>query len=461
MTHSAGDLLIILISYLFAIYFSMDSLYYLLDEKYRQLFVYLNIIYIFSAQLSGTFEMYRNTKTDAVLIKLVKLFFFQIVLAFSYIVIFKDVNNTFKISREVLLITYGLSFVLTCVWRFGFIRIVRFYRLKGHNNRRAIIIGAGKTGQEFKRMLDDNLEFGFKFLGFFDDEPERFPNVEDMVLGNVEESKKYAVENNVDLIFCALPYKEEMKIIDLINFTDERLIRLKIIPDFSRFLTNQFHKMEIDYFGTYPVMTLRQEPLDNFINKSIKRGFDIGFSVLMFVTVLWWLLPLIALIVKLTSEGPVFFIQKRTGMNNEPFEVYKFRTMYVNDKADSLQATKDDKRITPVGAFLRKTNLDELPQFINVLFGQMSIIGPRPHMLSHTEQYAKIVDKFMVRHFIKPGITGWAQVKGFRGETRTPGEMENRVKADLWYLENWSFLLDIRIIFMTIYNMIRGEDKAY
>jgi len=459
--HAVGDLLILMISFLIAMYCSFGNLHYLMDSKYQQLYVYLNIIYIFSAKLSGTFDMYRNTRFGTILIMLIKLLFFQIVLSFSYIVVFKDVNNTFKLSREVLMYTYGISIVMTTIWRFGFIKIVRHYRSRGYNNRKAIVIGAGQTGQEFMNMLLNKVEYGLNFMGFFDDEPERFPEMKPYILGSVEESKKFAIDNGVDEIFCALPYKQEEKIKDLIKFADEQLIRLKIVPDFSHFLTNQFHKIEIDYYGIFPVMTLRKEPLENALNRIAKRAFDFGFSLLVFITVLWWLIPLIAILIKMTSNGPVFFVQQRTGMRNRPFLVYKFRTMYVNGESDSKQATKGDSRITPIGVFLRKSNLDELPQFINVLLGHMSVIGPRPHMLKHTEEYSKIIDKFMVRHFIKPGITGWAQVNGYRGETKDPKEMEMRVHADLWYLENWSFLLDVRIVFLTVFNMIRGEEKAY
>ncbi len=161
------------------------------------------------------------------------------------------------------------------------------------------------------------------------------------------------------------------------------------------------------------------------------------------------------------SKGPVLFKQKRSGRSNEPFYCLKFRSMTVNENADMLQATKNDKRVTKVGAFLRKTSLDELPQFINVLIGNMSVIGPRPHMLSHTEQYSALIDKFMVRHFLKPGITGWAQVNGHRGETRTTDDMAKRVEADVWYLEHWSFLLDMKIMFLTVYNILKGEKNAY
>lgn len=461
LMHAVGDLFILLFSYIVAHYFAFGTVTSLLDSKYLQLYVYLNIIYIFSAKASGTFDMYRNTRFFTILTMLMKMFFFQVVLAFSYIVVFKDLNNTFKISREVLLYTYGFSLVFTTMWRFGLIKTVRHYRSKGYNNRKAIIIGAGPTGQDFMEMLNNKVEYGFHFMGFFDDEKEKFPEVSDYIVGTVEESKRFAVENEVDEIFCALPYKQEDKIKSLIQFADEKLIRLKIVPDLSRFLSNQLHKVEIDYYGVFPVLTLRKEPLENIMNRVVKRAFDFGFTLVAFIFILWWLIPLIAVLIKVTSKGPVFFVQQRTGIRNKPFLVYKFRTMYVNEHSDKLQATKNDPRITPLGNFLRKSNLDELPQFINVFLGHMSVIGPRPHMLKHTEEYSQIIDKFMVRHFIKPGITGWAQVNGYRGETKDPKEMEMRVQADIWYIENWSFFLDLRIIFLTIFNMIRGEEKAY
>jgi Undecaprenyl-phosphate glucose phosphotransferase len=434
----------------------------LFSEMYLQMWIYLNIIYFISAQLSGTFDMYRNTRFFTLLSAIFRLFFFQIVLVFSYIVVFKDINNTFKLSRESLLITYTASFIFTIIWRFGFIRLIRFYRSKGFNSRAVMVLGAGKSAQQFKAMLESKVEYGYRFAGFFEDHPERYNGeVRKHILGNIQDAKKYALKNDIDEIFCALPYDEEPKIKDLIQFGDENLIRVKIVPDMSRFLTHHLNKIEIDYYGQIPVMTLRPEPLENFVNRFIKRGFDIAFSILMIVFVLSWMFPLIVLLIKLTSRGPVFFVQKRSGFRNQTFDVIKFRTMYINGGANTVQATRGDSRITPIGAFLRKFNLDELPQFINVFFGQMSVIGPRPHMLKHTDEYSKIIDKFMVRHLVKPGITGWAQVNGFRGETQNYKKMEDRVRADVWYIENWSFALDVRIIFMTIINMIRGEENAF
>jgi len=236
------------------------------------------------------------------------------------------------------------------------------------------------------------------------------------------------------------------------------LIALKFLPDnkdiFSR-------KMHMQYYGVLPIIALRSIPMDKMVNQVIKRTFDIVVSILVLVFILSWFTPLMAILIKLDSKGPVFFKQKRNGLDYKEFYCYKFRSMHPNPDADLYQVSRGDERITRVGKFLRKTSLDELPQFINVIFGEMSIVGPRPHMVSHTHMYAERIDKFMVRHFVKPGITGLAQVSGYRGEVETEKDIINRVRYDIFYLENWSLFLDIKIIFLTVYNIIKGDDKAY
>ena len=222
-----------------------------------------------------------------------------------------------------------------------------------------------------------------------------------------------------------------------------------------------FRNFKYEYYNYIPILSLRNIPLDDSLNKLVKRLFDIIFSLLVILFVLSWLTPIIALLIKLESKGPIFFSQSRTGINNKQFFCYKFRSMTVNKESNTIQATKNDKRVTKIGKFIRKTSIDELPQFFNVFFGNMSVVGPRPHMVSHTNKYAKSVDKFMVRHFVKPGITGLAQVSGFRGEIESKTDIINRVKYDIFYIENWSLLLDFKIIFLTINNVFKGEEKAY
>ena len=197
------------------------------------------------------------------------------------------------------------------------------------------------------------------------------------------------------------------------------------------------------------------------MNRMYKRIFDILFSLSVILLIVPIVFPIIALIIKLTSKGPIFFKQLRSGVNNKDFICYKFRSMALNKDADEIQATRNDMRITMIGKFIRKTNIDEFPQFFNVLFGDMSIVGPRPHMIKHTAEYSKLIEDYMVRQLVKPGITGAAQVYGFRGETKTTEDMKDRVEYDIWYLENWSLLLDIKLIFLTSWNMIKGQKEAF
>jgi putative colanic acid biosynthesis UDP-glucose lipid carrier transferase len=244
----------------------------------------------------------------------------------------------------------------------------------------------------------------------------------------------------------------------LINQADQACIRFRIIPDLNQFIRKPVH---IDYLNDMPVLSLRKEPLDDVGNRIKKRLYDIAVSTLIIVLILSWLIPIISLLIWLESRGPVFFIQQRSGKNGKVFNCIKFRSMKVNRDAHEKQAVKDDNRITRMGKFMRKTNIDELPQFFNVLTSDMSIVGPRPHMLKHTDDYSKLIKQYMIRHFLKPGITGWAQINGYRGETKTVKDMNDRVQYDLWYLENWSLWLDTRIILMTAFNMAKGEKNAY
>jgi putative colanic acid biosynthesis UDP-glucose lipid carrier transferase len=241
-------------------------------------------------------------------------------------------------------------------------------------------------------------------------------------------------------------------------FADNNLISLKIVPDYKGVFRNMG---PVQYYDYLPVISFRQLPLDDIFRRFIKRLFDILFSGLVITLLLSWLIPIIAILIRWESKGPIFFKQKRDGLNGEAFGCYKFRSMKINMQANQIQATKQDTRITKIGAFMRKTSIDELPQFINVLFGSMSVVGPRPHMLQHTQEYSKSVDKYMVRHFVKPGITGLAQIKGYRGEIKIKSDINNRVKLDIFYLENWSLLLDIRIVLQTVSNAISGEENAY
>jgi putative colanic acid biosysnthesis UDP-glucose lipid carrier transferase len=321
----------------------------------------------------------------------------------------------------------------------------------------------------------------YRFEGFFDDNAggdggffinDRGEIVNtgsrNQLLGTIEDCIPFAVQNNIREIYSTiLPAEEEMS--KLVEVAERNLVRVKFVSPTNPYSTikkqllneEAIFSKPVESFANMEVFSLRKEPLQHMQSRAKKRIFDIVFSFLVITFILSWLTPIIALLIKMESRGPVFFRQLRSGRNNQPFWCFKFRSMTVNKNSDTVQASKNDARITKVGAFLRKTSLDELPQFWNVLLGDMSIVGPRPHMLKHTEEYSAVINNFMMRHFLKPGITGWAQVNGFRGETREDGAMQKRVEHDLWYMQNWSQMLDVRVIFMTIINIFKGEETAY
>lgn len=268
----------------------------------------------------------------------------------------------------------------------------------------------------------------------------------------------YVSTNKIDEIYCSVADVSDNQMAEIIDFADNNLKTLKFIPDEKQLLSTN---MKFEFYDYIPIISLRNILQEESFNKVIKRIFDLTFSLVIIIGLLSWLLPIMAVIIKLDSKGPVFFIQKRNGLKYKKFNCYKFRSMELNDNSDVELASKNDLRITKVGKFIRKTSMDELPQFFNVFFGEMSIVGPRPHMVSVANIYAAKVDKFMVRHFVKPGITGLAQTKGYRGEVETDEDIINRVKYDIFYIENWSVLLDIKIIFITVFNTLRGDKKAY
>jgi len=350
----------------------------------------------------------------------------------------------------------GLFFIFP-IWRILARKFLKMYRRFGRNYKKVIIIGAGKNGLNLYAEMKKDLAYGFNVCGFFDDNlllKNTLPNY----LGMTHEVETYAGINEVDEIYCTLPNSQDEKIVRLLNFAEKNMIRFYLIPEFSRYVKRQ---LTLDCIETLPIMAVRSEPLQAVSNQFLKRIFDIVFSALFLSLVFPFFYLIIGGIIKLSSPGPIIFKQKRTGLYGKEFFCYKFRSMRPNKDAHLKQAAKNDPRITKIGQFLRRSNLDELPQFYNVLKGEMSVVGPRPHMLKHTELYSSIIDKYMVRHLIKPGITGWAQVNGYRGETRTIEQMEGRVRYDVWYLENWTFFLDLKIIFTTVRNMFRGEKNAY
>jgi len=450
--HFIGDILFINIAFILMYYLKFDSIDF--SDKYRFLLIIFNANWILVALMLKLYELKRIIRLDKVLFNLFKAFGFNVLIITA--VLFSLKQSEF--SREHLYATYLMLFGLIMCWRYLSIKLIKLYRKSGYNYSRVVIVGGGEVAQQLNDYFNSDDVLGVRLLGVFSDSDFSFEIKDSVKTGTLDSLEQFALKNYIDEIFYTMPLTYTKKIKGLVDFCDKYMIRFKVVPDFRGFI---FKRVNIDFFNDVPVITLREEPLTDFINRFTKRVFDLIFSLLTIFFVLSWLYPIIAVLIKLTSKGPVLFKQSRSGVNNEEFLCYKFRSMTMSAEADTKQATKGDVRITKIGAFLRKSSLDEFPQFFNVFMGDMSIVGPRPHMLKHTEEYSELIQKYMVRQLVKPGITGAAQVKGYRGETKELEDMEGRVRLDVWYIENWSLSLDINIIFHTVWNAFKGDEKAY
>ncbi|MDR3697304.1 undecaprenyl-phosphate glucose phosphotransferase [Mucilaginibacter sp.] len=453
----AIDYIILNIS-MISIYFIEEgsSIYFGNNRRYLPIVLVFNLIWLLSANISGLYEQVLNKdsiKTYRVVIR--TYIIFVSLICFTILILIG--TDAYSITRQYLFYSLALFGFLLGLWKLIFLLIRRADWRSLVDTRDVIIIGAGRIGYDLFNFFETNPDKGYKTIGFFDDNPKNVKENQ-LYLGGTRDCIDYVIKNKVDEIFCTLPISEAKTIEKLMLDADKNLIRFKSVPEYFDYSKKT---IIIQSLGHIPVISFRTEPLESLLNRSIKRLFDCVFALFVILFVFSWLFPILAILIKLESKGPVFFTQVRSGRDNHPFKCYKFRSMKVNNDSDHKQASRDDNRITRIGAFLRRTSLDELPQFFNVLKGNMSVVGPRPHMIKHTKQYSQLIDRFMVRHFLKPGITGWAQVQGLRGETKTVDAMLKRVEADVWYLENWSFLLDLRIIMLTVWNSLKGDDNAF
>ncbi|MDR1330541.1 MAG: undecaprenyl-phosphate glucose phosphotransferase [Tannerella sp.] len=447
-----GDLLI-LNALFFTLYHRIKAYTGVNLYDLREIFLILNFCYFFALYFVPI-QLHRSVVfLEKIVQRSFTLITFQTLLFGTCIEFLKQGSSllTFFIIYYVVM---ALSFT---VWRILVRVAIKEYRRRGYGSKNVVIIGAGKNGMELFRVVRNDLSYGFNLLGFFDDN-ECLRDIIPNYLGRVDDLAQYAATHEIDEIYCTIPGNNSEKISDLLLFAEKNMIRFYIVPEFYR---NVKKSMILDFLESVPLLSPRNEPLQSPFNRFLKRTFDVVFSLLVLTVFYPPLYAVAGFLIKISSKGPILFRQKRTGIYGQVFDCYKFRTMKMNQDADAVQAVKDDPRTTRIGSFLRRTNLDEFPQFVNVLLGDMSVVGPRPHMLKHTELYSKLIDRYMVRHLVKPGITGWAQIMGYRGETRTLEQMEGRVKRDVWYLENWSFFLDLKIIFVTVVNMFKGEKNAY
>lgn len=408
---------------------------------------FISSSWILLSIFSKFYEVYRFTREVTIFSLIIRQLILFTLIMFAFVGYNYDLKiYPIRIFRFVLLAFIGISF-----FKFALYYLLQKYRTAfGGNYRKTVIFGVNKKTLALERFFNKKAEYGYIHKKTF--------NFKGKDVMELSECFKFILEEDVDEIYCSISELSNYQINEIADFADNNLKILKFLPDNKEIYSK---KLKYEYYDYIPILSLRNIPLEDSINTVLKRFFDIVFSSLIIVFILSWLTPIIAVLIKLESKGPVFFKQSRNGFNYEEFNCYKFRSMMPNQDAHLYQATRDDQRVTKIGRLIRKTSIDELPQFFNVLFGDMSVVGPRPHMVSHTNIYAKRIDKFMVRHFVKPGITGLAQISGFRGEIESDKDIIGRVKYDIFYIENWSLILDLKIITRTFINAVRGEEKAY
>lgn len=418
----------------------------------RNAHVNANLIWLISSSIFQLYNKSNIKNIEQIYRRTWKSLVLHVILVILFVSVYENI---------VLPSTFTLIFYTTCVICFILSRfactLIETILIKRYKTRKPVaVLGLNQMGLRLASFFEMNKK-QYSFKGFLDSEGSMFVDKAGNLLPAASEQLRIAAEKNIKEVYVSLTAERISEAGFLLQEAERQCINLKFVPDFSKSLSTPFR---INYLGEFPVINLRNEPLEDIDNRFKKRLLDIIFSSFIIIFILSWLFPIIAIAIKM-SKGPVLFKQLRSGRDNQVFYCYKFRSMRMNRECDTIQATKCDDRVTRVGRFLRRTSLDELPQFFNVLLGDMSVAGPRPHMLKHTEEYRAIIDKYMVRHHLKPGITGWAQVNGLRGETNTKDLMEKRVEHDIWYIQNWTMMLDIKIIFLTVINLINGKDDAY
>lgn len=431
--------------------------YDLWSDAWTQIwFCACNLALITSAILFPPIVHRRMVSAGHILKRIVQMTVLQAVLAY---VIIKVAGYQEPVGRGLLEI--GTAFAgLLILARFAERTCIKRFRSAGRNTRTVTFVGTDDELKTVYEQLISDQTTGYRFLGYFADQARDW-QMEDFApvwLGTVEQLIKGLKDGSIDIgdeLYLCVSRREGALIRQLSKYCEMNCRRFYFVPVASEQQKVPLRREELEDLEIY---TAVESPLLSVTNKAVKRLFDLVFSCIAIICLLP-LLPIIAVVIKCQSPGPVFFRQARTGLDGRTFTMLKFRSMHVNDEADSLQATEDDPRKFPFGDWMRRTNIDELPQFWNVLIGDMSIVGPRPHMLAHTQFYSEQIDKFMIRHFVKPGLTGWAQVTGYRGETRELWQMEGRVKRDIWYMEHWTFWLDLRIIWKTVKAMFLSNNK--
>ena len=457
------DLISLSLAYMLAIYITKKRLIMMPEIEFiieaNEVFLLFFFVFIWSvfANWSGLYNSFKIVSRINLYFVLLKSVFVQLIVSVILLFFLKSI-----LFSRFFLFAYIISLIFLLIIGRIILNVVKvLFKGKGKFIRRIIIIGDNKSGSEFYKMIYDQQHSIYNILGVISDKkPEETYK---KYLGTDKDLERILDNEEADDIIIALAESKNNELNSIIARCENYPVRVKIIPEYAQFFSKKFH---ITSFGSIPIISIQEDLLDNLYWRFIKRTFDIILSVFVFFFIFIWVCPFVIIMIKLSSKGPVFFKQERWGRKNKRIIVYKFRTMKIESSdIDSsgkyIQAIKNDPRITSIGSFLRKTNLDELPQILNVIIGNMSFVGPRPHPTPLNIESIRRVKSYMKRHLVKPGITGWAQVNGLRGETKKDGLMNKRVQYDIWYIENWSIWLDIQILFLTAWNMIKGESNAY
>ncbi len=447
------DVCILNISFLLVQLFFKDRIPQGFQSSYFQFWVVINISWALTVSLGGIYLEKNILSFESLCRQTLRVYMLWVM----SIVIYYFLSKEIELSRSliiVIIITFGAGLLIN---RFFYLCIQTYFKGSGQLTKRILILGYNNIAKKLALNLEEE-GINTHIIGFAED----FKNITELshypIVSQIDNAVEMSKQLDVHEIFSTITPQQNFGIYDLMKKAETECIRFKIVPDLTSFTQKPVF---VNYLGDMPILSFKKEPLEDFGNSFRKRAFDFVISLFVVVFILSWLIPLLGILIFLESPGAIFFKQARTGRNNKNFNCLKFRSMKKNKSSDIHQATRNDKRITFIGKIIRRTSLDEFPQFINVLMGDMSIVGPRPHMVKHTSDYSKIVNEYMTRHLLKPGITGWAQIQGYRGEIVEDEQIIRRVEADLWYSENWSFWLDVKIVFLTVLHLITSNKNVY
>ncbi len=449
------DISIINLLAYFFLSFNDKELYFFslhfLNNKYLLYFLYSLVLWLISTRFFKFYRVFRYTSALNILSLLVKQFLFFAIIVYAFVGFFRSINISAFLTLKYLV----FSFLAISFFKLSSFYILRFYRLHIRGNfRNIIVIGSSANIKDLLIFFNNAKDLGYILKRVF--------RLNDSSISSViDESFDYLEQNkNIDEIYCSIDELSENQINAYVKYANINRCNIKFIPSNFKYFEK---RLKTDYYNYLPILSIQEAAFNEDFNKYIKRIFDILLSIFVIVCILPWLSIILVLIIKLESKGPLFYRHIRNGINYKEFVCFKYRTLKITKEIKGNYIKQEDSRVTKIGKFLRKTSIDELPQFWNVLKGDMSVVGPRPHMLTYTEEYAKKIDKYnyIFRHHVKPGITGLAQIKGYRGEIVRDTDIINRIKYDIFYIENWSVLLDLKIIFQTIVNILKGDEKAY